>query len=126
MGADGIDVGMLGRAKISADEVEVRVTSGTGGAKGQKLARFDLVPVAPLEEVAKAFGRGTGKYAERNWEAGYAWGLSYAAAMRHMAAFWDGESFDTEMGSHHLAAAVFHLFALMEFELKGLGSDDRA
>lgn len=51
---------------------EVRITDpGTGGEKGQKLERFDLLPVAPLEAVARHYGIGANKYAERNWEQGY-------------------------------------------------------
>lgn len=98
----------------------------TGGSKGQKLERYDLIPVAPLEELAKVYGAGSQKYEDRNWERGYPWSSSFAAARRHMDAFWDGESLDVQQQRHHLAAATFHLFALMEFELRGLGTDDRA
>jgi hypothetical protein len=98
----------------------------TGGRKGKKLARFDLLPPDVLIAIAEHFGRGATKYEDRNWEKGYDWSLSYAAAMRHLAAFWSGEDYDQEFeDSHHLDAAMFHLMALREFFTKGLGTDDR-
>lgn len=96
-------------------EKEVRVTSSTGGQKGSKLERYDLIPVAPLAHVARVYGKGAEKYADRNWELGYDWSLSYAALQRHVNAFWGGEWADPETGCPHLASVVFHAFALMEF-----------
>ena len=105
---------------------EVRVTSSTGGQKGRKLARFDLLPVGPLTEVARLYGRGAEKYADRNWENGYPWSLSFAAMQRHAWAFWGGESIDPENERHHLASVIFHALALMQFEMSELGDDDRS
>ena len=114
------------RLKITPDVAEVRsIDPVTGGEKGAKECRVSLIPVAPLEEIAKHFGRGAAKYEDRNYERGYSYSLSYDAAQRHLMAWWDGEEFDTELGSHHLAAAAFHMIALMEFEHRGTGTDDR-
>jgi hypothetical protein len=105
---------------------ETRVTDPeTGGEKGTKLARFDLIPAEPLWELAEHYGRGAAKYEDRNWEKGYAWSLSYAALMRHAVAFWQGQNNDPETDSHHMAAVAFHAFALIEFWNQGLGTDDR-
>lgn len=94
---------------------EVRTTSATGGQKGSKDARFDLVPVVPMRELAELYGVGAKKYAAHNWRRGYDWSLSYAAAMRHLTQFWNGEDRDEEMGSKHVINAAFHLFALAQF-----------
>lgn len=95
---------------------ETRVTDPTSGAqKGQKLERFDLIPVPALQELARVYGMGAQKYAERNWEKGYAWSLSYAALQRHLNAFWNGEERDPESGLSHLAHAAFHVFALLTY-----------
>ena len=105
---------------------EVRVTDPTtGGQKGKKPARFDLLPQGPLWEVAELYGKGAEKYADRNWEKGYAWSLSFAALSRHLSLFWQGEYLDSETGCPHLASVVFHAFALMEFYAQGSGTDDR-
>lgn len=106
---------------------EVRVVDpATGGAKGSKLARFDLLPAEALTLVAEHFGRGAEKYEDRNWERGYKWSLSFAAMQRHAWAFWGGESLDPETQSHHLAAVVFHALALMTYESRDAGTDDRS
>lgn len=95
---------------------EVRVRNAeTGGEKGSKPARFDLIPVGPLWTVAELYGRGAEKYEDRNWEKGYDWSLSFAALMRHAMLFWQGENNDPEMGVSHMASVVFHAFALMQF-----------
>ena len=97
-------------------EKEERITNEiTGGQKGVKPARFDLIPVKPLWEVAKVYGYGEGKYAHRNWEKGYDWGLSYGALQRHLNQFWGGEYLDEESGLPHLAHAMFHCLALMQY-----------
>lgn len=106
------------------DEVRV-VNPQTGGAKGQKLARFDLLPWDVLWEVAEHFGRGALKYEDRNWEKGYMWSLSYAALMRHLIAFWNGEDTDPETGSHHLDAVIFHAMALRRYTVSHPEFDDR-
>src|SRR5512146_2965093 len=91
------------------DKTEVRVVDpNTGGEKGSKLARFDLLPVLPLTELAEHFGRGAKKYADRNWERGYKWSLSFAALMRHAWAFWGGEDIDPETGTPHIIAVAWH------------------
>jgi hypothetical protein len=105
---------------------EVRVTDPeTGGEKGTKLARYDLIPAGPLLQLAEHYGIGARKYADRNWERGYAWSLSFAALQRHAWAFWMGEDTDGETLSHHMAAVAFHAFALMHFGDTDTGTDDR-
>jgi len=105
---------------------EVRTRSATGGEKGVKPERYDLIPVEPLAEVARHYGAGAAKYDDRNWERGYPWSNSYAAMMRHANAFWSGEEMDPEMGTAHLAAVVFHAFTLMQFAKYHRSYDDRS
>lgn len=111
---------------MSTSSGEVRVTDPTtGGEKGQKLARFDLLPPEALWQVAEHFGRGAEKYDDRNWERGYAYSLSFAAMQRHAWAYWGGEDIDPETGSHHLAAVVFHALAQMTWAKTHPELDDR-
>lgn len=98
-----------------SDDKEVRMVSETGAEKGSKLARFDLIPAGPLIELAEHFGRGAKKYADRNWEAGYDWSLSFAALQRHAWAFWNGEDLDPETGTKHIIAVAWHALALAQF-----------
>lgn len=99
----------------------------TGGAKGQKLARFDLMPPDALLVLAEHFGHGAAKYAERNWELGVAWSLPFAALQRHVWAWWGGEDVDPDSGQHHLAAVAWHALALLTYVTDGSysGLDDR-
>jgi hypothetical protein len=98
----------------------------TGGEKGVKLERYEFLPVSPLREVARVYGYGARKYADRNWERGYNWSWSYGALQRHVNAFWGGEELDPESGLPHLAHATFHLLALMEFGRTHPEKDDRS
>ena len=105
---------------------ETRKTSSSGGEKGSKLAMHSLIPTRALTALAERFGRGTEKYAARNWERGYEWSLSYDALQRHLNAFWGGEDIDQETGQHHLAAAMWHCVVLYEFTLDHPDFDDRS
>lgn len=108
-----------------AETTEVRIVdAGTGGEKGQKLARFDLMPPEALWAVAEVFGRGVKKYADRNWEKGYKWGLSFGALQRHLLLWQLGEDIDEETGSHHLAQVAWHALVLLTFYLRRVGTDD--
>lgn len=97
----------------------------TGGQKGRKLARFDLIPAEPLIALAEQYGRGAAKYADRNWELGYPWSLCYASLNRHLWLWWNGEDIDPDSGAHHLDAVAWHVFALREFHVKHPEMDDR-
>jgi hypothetical protein len=104
---------------------EVRTTSSTGGEKGTKPERYDLIPVEALAKVAQLYGNGAAKYEAHNWRRGYEWSKSYAALQRHANAFWRGEDIDAEMGLPHLAAVCFHALTLMTFMDEQPQFDDR-
>lgn len=101
------------------------VDPDTGGEKGTKTARPELLPTAALLAVAEHFGKGASKYADRNWERGYAWSLSYGALLRHLWAWWGGEDRDAELDSHHLDAVLFHALVLRTFVDEHPEKDDR-
>lgn len=123
---------------------EVRTTSSTGGQKGVKLERHDLIPAGPLRELAVLFGVGARKYDVHQWRRGYEFDKSYAALQRH-ALLWhagfdydvcsndpegcqhvdsQGEPFVADLpdacynhtGAHHLTAVAWHAFVLLEFK----------
>lgn len=91
---------------------EKRVTSNTGGAKGVKLARFDLIPSEFLWLLAEVYGHGAQKYDEDNYLRGYDWRLSFGALQRHLHEFWMGEDYDGESGLPHLVHAAWHCITL--------------
>jgi dATP/dGTP diphosphohydrolase len=97
----------------------------SGGVKGVKSARMDLIPFDALWQISLVYGFGATKYADRNWEAGYNWSQSFGALQRHLALFWSGEEVDEESGLPHLAHAGWHCLALLAFAARDLGTDDR-
>ncbi len=101
------------------------VNDKTGGEKGAKPERYDLIPWGPMAEVARLYGKGAEKYTDHNYRRGYDWSLSFAAMMRHATQFWNGEDYDEESGCHHLASVVFHAMALIEFGKTHPELDDR-
>lgn len=108
------------------DGQETRVIdSVSGGEKGSKLARFDLIPWDAIWGLAEHFGIGARKYEDRNWERGYAYGLSFAALHRHLASWWMGEDDDPESGDSHLLAVSWHALALWWMQKHGKGTDNR-
>lgn len=74
--------------------MEERTTSSTGGQKGVKLQRFDLIPARPLQLLAEHYGKGARKYAEHQWRQGYEYGKSFSAMQRHQWAWLAGQSHD--------------------------------
>ncbi len=117
-----VDVQAAGRPQVG----EMRVVDpATGGEKGSKLARFDLIPPHALTLLAEHYGRGSEKYEDHNWRRGYAWSLSFAALMRHAWAFWAGEDNDSETGTPHVVAVAWHALTLATFLDEQLGTDDR-
>lgn len=104
-------------APINLDK-EIRLTSPTGGQKGSKLARFDLIPPSVLWEIAEHYGKGAEKYDDNNWMKGYDWKLSFASAIRHLMTFWMGEDYDNDVPiapTKHVVAAAWHCIALAWF-----------
>lgn len=112
-----------------SEEVKI-VDPETGGAKGQKAARFDMIPSDFLWKLAEHYGAGEKKYPSddrgvANWQRGYDWRLSVAALQRHLHQWLQGEDMDAETGSHHLVAVAWHCIALWWFQKHGKGRDFR-
>lgn len=108
---------------MTDDEVRI-VDPVSGGEKGSKIQRFDLIPPEFTWALAKLYGEGAKKYAERNWERGYVWGLSLAALHRHLNQWQRGETHDPETGAHHLMSVAWHVATLHHFEMFKKGTDD--
>lgn len=95
------------------------------GVKGVKNARYDLIPPEATWYEALVYAAGAEKYAERNWEMGYEWGKNIAAIERHLQLFKAGEDTDEESGLPHMAHARWHTGALLTFQAREIGVDDR-
>ena len=91
----------------------------------QEKPRLDLIPPEVIEELGIVLGYGAKKYAERNWEKGMAWSRVYAAALRHILKWWEGEEIDPESGLPHISHALCNLAFLVTYCRRDIGTDDR-
>jgi hypothetical protein len=97
-----------------------------GGIKhDQDKIDFALLPLISTTEVVKVWTFGKKKYSAWNWTNGFLFSRPYAAALRHIFAWFTGQTYDPETGIHHLAHAICCLQMLIEFEITGTGEDDR-
>lgn len=84
-----------------------------------------LIPTEALEAIATVLKFGQEKYGARNWERGFNWSRAYGATLRHLNAWWSGESVDPESGESHLIHALAEVAFLVAFEKRNVGEDDR-
>lgn len=87
--------------------------------------RLDLIPFGAVRQIADVLAFGAEKYEAHNWCNGMEWSRVYAALLRHVTAWWEGEDLDAETGLSHLAHAGCCLMFLLEYERNGWGTDDR-
>ncbi len=81
--------------------------------------RWDLLPVDPIRQIVRVLTFGAEKYAADNWQhVPQPFDRYYAAAMRHLTDWRDGERYDRETGIHHLAHAACCMLFLLWFDHK--------
>jgi Domain of unknown function (DUF5664) len=87
-------------------------------------SRWDLLPVEAVREVVGVLTYGATKYTVDGWRiVPKARGRYYAATLRHLTSWWDGEPRDPETGLLHLAHAACNLLFLVSFEVRGYPPD---
>lgn len=74
------------------------------------------VPRVLLDEVAKVLEFGAEKYEWDNWRNGISYHRVGSAAMRHLTAFMDCETMDSESSLQHLSHAACCIAFLLEYE----------
>jgi hypothetical protein len=85
-----------------------------------------LVPPAGMHHTALAFADGAKKYGPYNWrEKNVSASVYYAAALRHLMAWWDGEDKSSDAGVHHLGHVMACCAILLDGESIGMMNDDR-
>lgn len=101
--------------------------TGNGGAKFDSgKAPYHLLAFDAIGGTVDVLAFGAAKYAPRNWEKGIVYSRVYAAALRHMTAWWMGEDGDQETGLSHLDHAACCLMFLQAYTKRGIpGLDDR-
>jgi hypothetical protein len=85
-----------------------------------------LVPAASTLHEAMAFGDGAAKYGPYNWREKTVSASTYiGAALRHIAAWFDGENIDPVSKVHHLGHAKACLGIILDAQLVENLNDDR-
>ena len=76
--------------------------------------RYDLLPFAAVDSVVEVLNFGAAKYAPDNWQKLPDFERRYfAAAMRHLSKYQQGEPTDQESGLSHLSHAACCLMFLL-------------
>ena len=98
-----------------------------GGAdhKDEGKIDLDILPVEPIEDIAKVFMFGAKKYARHNWRGGMAWSRVVNSALRHINEWRKGINNDPESGISHLAHACVNLIFLLQYTSDHPKLDDR-
>ena len=95
---------------------------GAGAAK----VPMGALPFAVVAELAVAHGEGATKYGRHNWRGGEVLASTYfAAAQRHLTAWYEGEDVDPDSGLSHLVKAMASLAVLRDAQIQGRALDDR-
>lgn len=82
--------------------------------------RWDLLPTEAVGQIVDVLTFGARKYAPDNWRTVPEWRRRYfAAALRHLVAWWGGERADAESGLPHLAHAGCCLLFLASLDKEG-------
>lgn len=87
--------------------------------------RMELIPPELMTSVGDILTSGAKKYDDRNWEKGMKWSRVYGALLRHLNAWWGGETKDPETGRSHLWHAACCITFLLTYEIRKIGEDDR-
>lgn len=107
------------------EEAGQAADGGVGLRFDEGKERVDLLPPDALLELGKVYGAGSVKYAARNWEKGMAYHKVLGPLMRHLFKWMRGEKIDPEDGQLHIAKVAWNAIALLTYELRGIGVDDR-
>jgi hypothetical protein len=76
--------------------------------------RWDLIDYKQIEKLAKVLTMGAAKYSPDNWKKVEPFNDRYfAALMRHLVAWRNGETVDPESGQSHLDHAMCNIMFLM-------------
>lgn len=98
---------------------------GSGARYNTGKADLSLIPLSTLEDEARVWMYGAKKYKAFNWMKGMQWSVPLACALRHLAAFQNGEDIDEESGQPHIAHAMCNLRMLTLYSKTYKEGDDR-
>lgn len=117
----------FGKPKIGDAVVESGPLVGKDGSGKDDRAdgklRWDLLPLAEIEDIVRVYTEGAKKYADNSWQdIPDGFNRYFAATMRHLVAYAKGERFDSDTGCMHLAQVAWNAIALLYYDKHNKGS----
>lgn len=116
----------FGKPKIGgAVEVRGPLVGKDGSGKDDRAdgkLRWDLLPLAEIEDIVRVYTEGAKKYADNSWQDipdGFSRYLG--ATMRHIVAYTKGERFDSDTGCMHLAQVAWNAIAMLYYDKHNKG-----
>ena len=93
---------------------------------GIKKVPFSTLAAPVIAEMGLSMLEGALKYGRHNYRVvGVRASVYYDAALRHLSAWWEGESIDPESGLSHVVKAMAGLMVLRDAEIQGKLTDVR-
>lgn len=116
----------FGKPKIGGAVVESGPLVGKDGSGKDDRAdgklRWDLLPLAEIEDIVRVYTEGAKKYVENSWQdIPDGFNRYLGATMRHLVAYTKGERFDSDTGCMHLAQVVWNAIAMLYYDKHNKG-----
>lgn len=103
---------------IDGTEKDLKAIEEIGKKFDTGKARWDLLPWKPIEQIVKVLTHGSEKYGSYNWTKVTPFRERYFAALiRHLVAWREGEKIDPDSHLSHLAHAACNIVFLMWGEI---------
>ena len=107
---------------FSDDSTNTDPTVSVKNDRKDHKVRWDLIPMEPINEIAKVYTAGAVKYGPDRWqnlENGF--NRYRGAACRHLFEYMQGNRYDKETKCMHLAQAAWNLIAMIWLDMHGKG-----
>lgn len=116
----------FGKPKIGDAVVESGPLAGKDGSGKDDRAdgklRWDLLPLAEIEDIVRVYTEGAKKYVENSWQdIPDGFNRYLGATMRHLVAYTKGERFDSDTGCMHLAQVVWNAISMLYYDKHNKG-----
>lgn len=111
----------IGDAMVERGPLVGKDGSGKDDRTDGKL-RWDLLPLAEIEDIVRVYTEGAKKYADNSWQdIPDGFNRYLGALMRHLVAYTKGERFDSDTGCMHLAQVVWNAIAILYYDKHNKG-----
>lgn len=111
----------IGDAVVASGPLVGKDGSGKDDRADGKL-RWDLLPLAEIEDIVRVYTEGAKKYADNSWQdIPDGFNRYLGATMRHLVAYTKGERFDSDTGCMHLAQVVWNAIAMLYYDKHNKG-----